>query len=969
MPVERVKMHGRRRCDRGSAPVPGDRWSSIRDVKTRNLSRAYRASWAIALALSVAGVAQAAPNAKAARLYEDALARFEKDDAKGAIVQLKNALQIDKSMLPVQVLLGRALLADGQVAAAEVAFTDALNLGVNRAEVVVPMAEAVMRQGNQKQVLIESRFAVAGLPAGVQFKLQLMRASAAIDLGDAREALRSIEQARTIDPGAPESWLSEVPVRLRARQFDEALAAADKALALSPGSAEAHYHRGQVLHLRGQLDGALAAYGKALASDPALIDALVSRAGLLIDLDRIGAAKADLDALRKASASDPRGAYLSALLAERAGDRAQARSALKEVTALIDPIPIAYIRLKPQVLMLNGLAHYGLGERENAKPYLEAYQRLDPGGGVSKLLAQIHLADGNVQLAIESLEAYLRANPNDTQAQALLASAHMSQGRASRATALTRDALRRNDAPELRAALGLSLLRSGQGVDAEVELEQAYKRDPRLVGAGAALVGLHLQQGKTDRALALAQGLVKSQPSSAPFQTLLGQAQLGAGKKADARRSFEQATRLDPVLLGPHLNLARLDASEGAFDAAAKRLTTLLSKDERNVEVQFELATLMELKGQPDEAQRWLEKAVAHSGPRETRAALALVDLHLRHGRKDKALEVAKAVSAQAPDDLAPHLALARTQINVGDRDGARLSLTTATRLAAYEAPQQLEIGLLQMLAGNLAGAAYSFDKALSSRPDYLPALAALVDVEIRQREYAKAEQRARAIAARVPQRSIGHLLVGDVAWAKGDLDGALDAFRRAHKAQPGSDTVLSLHSAILRKDGAAAAMSFLKQWLQSRPGDRVVRGALAGLQARSGQLAEARQGYESLLQAAPNDADLLNNLANVLLLAKSPEAVVVAERALAAAPGSTAVIDTLGWALFQNGQHDRALQLLRDARLRSPSNPTIRYHLAAVLAKTGRAKEAKAELTQALAAAPRFEGSDEARALLKSLQ
>ena len=34
----------------------------------------------------------------------------------------------------------------------------------------------------------------------------------------------------------------------------------------------------------------------------------------------------------------------------------------------------------------------GLGEREAAKPYLEAYSRLDPAGGVAKILARILLA-------------------------------------------------------------------------------------------------------------------------------------------------------------------------------------------------------------------------------------------------------------------------------------------------------------------------------------------------------------------------------------------------------------------------------------------------------------------------------------------------------------------------------------------------------------------------------------------------
>ena len=79
------------------------------------------------------GLAVAQSGGQAAKYYEDALKRYESQDVKGAIVQLKNALQHDKSMLPVHVLLGKALLANGDAIGAEVAFTEALRLGVNRA--------------------------------------------------------------------------------------------------------------------------------------------------------------------------------------------------------------------------------------------------------------------------------------------------------------------------------------------------------------------------------------------------------------------------------------------------------------------------------------------------------------------------------------------------------------------------------------------------------------------------------------------------------------------------------------------------------------------------------------------------------------------------------------------------------------------------------------------------------------------
>ena len=929
----------------------------------------HRLSWcAAALALALAGVSMPTHAANPARLYEEALVRFEKKDNKGAIIQLKNALQTDRSQLPVQVLLGRALLADGQVAAAEVALMEAMQLGVDRAEVVLPLAEAVTAQGNQPLILKDARFAVSGLPPAVKLKLLVVRAAAAAEVGDVREALRAIEEARVVDPAAPDSWLAEARVRIRARQFDAALGAADKALALSEQGAEALYVRGQIQHLTGDLNGAWSWYSKAIAADPAHDEARLSRAGLLVDLNKIAEAQSDVDALRKSSPTDPRGAYLGALLAERAGKPELTRKLLKEVTELLDPVPIPYIRYKPQALMLNGLAHYGLGEPVNAKPYLEAYRQIDPTGGAAKLLAQIHLTAGEVQPAIEALESYLRVHAEDAQAQALLSSAHMSQGRTATAISVAQHALKQSDAPALRSALGMGLLRSGHPGDALTELESAYRRDPRQYLAGATLVGLYLQQGQHDKARTIAEALVKSQPENAAFVSLLGNARRGAGDKAGARSAFEAASKLDPTLLGAQIQLARLDAADNRLDAAEKRLTGLLSAQPRNVELQFELATLAQMQGRGDEARRWLEKAVDHSGSRDYKAAVALVDLHLRQGQPDKALDVARATAGKVPGELAPHIALARAQLASGDRRGAQVSLTTATRLANYDAPLQLEIGLLQMIAGNVDGAAYSFDKALSTQPDFLPARAAVVDIEIRRGELVQAKKSADAILAAHPKAAIGHSLLGDVAWARGDVAAAAQAYRRAHRAEPSTGSMLRLQNAMQRDENVRAALDLVETWVKAHPNDRVAQQALAALHMRSGNPAAARSVYEALLKDRRDDPSVLNNLANVLLQLKSPDAVQVAERALAAAPGDTDIIDTLGWTLFHNGQSERALPLLRDARLRRPRDPVVRYHLAAVLAQSGRTSEARVEVTQALADVPRFEGSDDARALLKSL-
>jgi putative PEP-CTERM system TPR-repeat lipoprotein len=911
-----------------------------------------------------------AVDSKASRYYEDALVRYEKKDLAGAIIQLKNALQIDKDILPVQMLLGKVLLQNGDVVAAEVALTEALRLGVNRAEVVIPLAQAYMAQGKQKLLFEQQQFSLTGLPSGIQLQLLLLRSAASADLGDIRGALKAVDDARAIDSSSPAVWLAEVPVRIRSRQFREATDAADRALALTPNSAEAWYQKGSVLHVLGDLRGALAAYDRALKLDAAHIEAHVARTGLYIDLGQQSDAAKDVVELKRLSPGEPRSAYLQALLAERDGKPELARTALKEVVGLIDPVPLDFIQFRSQLLMLNGLAHFGLNEREKARQYLEHFQKVQGNSAASKILAQLYLSESNVDRAVEVLETYLKAQPADGQAMTLLGSALMSKGQHARATSLMQKALQTKDAPEFHTVLGLSLIRGGLASNGVAELEIAYKKDPRQTQAATALVGLYMRGGQAAKAVVVAESLVKQQPSNASFFNLLGMARGEAGNLAGAKAAFEQAVRLDEGLIAPKISLARLEIASKAYHVAAARLGAILKADDKNTEAMYEMAILSDRQGQPADTQRWLEKANDISGPKEIRWGLALSEFHLRNGRPGPALEAAKQVSAKAPSELSVLIAYARAQLASGDNMGAQSTLTGATRAADYNPAFQMQIALLQLAANNVGGAAYSLEKALSGQPDFLPAMALMTEVELRQGDPTKAEKRARNIISKNPKHAIGYSLLGDVAAARGQTSGALDAYRRAHQLEPSTDTLLRLFRTLLSQDGGKPALQLAEQWMKTHPKDALTQTALADSFARGGNFALARAAYENLLKIAPDDSAALNNLANVLLRLKDPAAVKIAEQAMARNPANPNAIDTLGWALFnQGGQTDRALQLLRDARLREPGNPEIRFHLATVLAQTGRKTEAREELEAALKAGNGFEGKAGAEQLLLTLK
>ncbi len=931
---------------------------------------------ALAVAFGVSALLLTSPSvlaadARASRFYEDALNRYEKQDLPGAIIQLKNALQIDKTMLPVQLLLGKALFDNGELNAAEVALNEALRVGVDRAEVVLPLARTYLALGRHQQLLNEPVFAMGGLPTRTQVELWVLRSSASLGLGDVRGSLAALEQARKLDPRLPDSWLAEVPVRIRGRQFTEALAAADRALALAPQSAEALYQRGSVLHVQGDARGAIAAYDQVLAKAPRHVEARVARAGLYIDTARTSQAVADLAELERIAPKEPRSAYLRALLAQRDGKTEQAKKLLAQVTALIDPVPVDALKYRPQLLLLNALAHAGLNESEKAIGYLDVLQRVQGSTPASKLLARLYAQNGDTARAAEVLETYVRAQPGDPQALLQLASAYMALGRNAPAISLMQEALRSQDRPELRAMLGIGLLGSGQVGQGVGELEAALRKEPGQAQAGTMLAGLYLREGQGAKAAKLIQDLLKRQPDNPIFHDMLAQSRAQTGDLVGARTSFERAIALDGSLLAPKLHLARLEIGMRQYDAAGERLKVLLAENEKNVDVLLELSLLADRSGQPQRMLEWLQKADDASTARDVRPLLGIVDLHLREGQPQPALEAARRLQTKAaPDNPLALLAIGRAQTASGDKMAARATLASAARLAEGNAALLAHVAGLQLDVQDTDRAAYALDKALALRPDLLDAQVRMVDVELARKDVAAAERRARQIAEQHPKLAVGHVLLGGVALARGAPTVALDAYRRAYQIEPSPANFERLFSVQAAQD-LKAATQLAEQWAKQRPGDAVAQRLLGDTYARGGQYAQARRAYEAQLKAQPQDPVLTNNLANVLLRLKDPGAIAMAERAVSLSPGDANALDTLGWALFQAGgtHRERALALLRDARLRAPGNPVVRYHLAAALAQAGRTAEARSEAQGALDASPVFEQRAEAEQLLNTLK
>jgi putative PEP-CTERM system TPR-repeat lipoprotein len=922
---------------------------------------------ALFLAAPISSVAQ--QSSQATRYFEDALTRYERNDTAGAVIQLKNALQQDPRMLAAYVLLGKAQLAQAEPAEAESALGRALELGAARSEVAVPLTQAFYDQGKYEAVL--DRFPPDSLPEAQRVEVLVLRGHAHKALGDAGAAMRAFEEARALDPRFIPALLSQAELLAQQGKRDEAARLADQAVAAAPDNARLWNLKGALAAAAGDAPSALAAYEKALAISPNHAETRIARVSLLLDLRRTAEVEKDLAHLKQHSPSDPRANYLRAVFLAERGDHAGARAELQEAIRVLDAAQRDALRRRgPELLLLGGVAHYSLGAMERARSYLEDFLRSAPDHvGARRLLGSVRLAQGDARAAIDALDRALKLAPNDSETLALLAAAHMARKQFGTANMYLERALKSSGgAPAVHATFGLSLLGSGQSELGIEHLQRAFKKDPGLGRAGIPLAVLYLQRGQAKQAAEVAQAVVAREPKNAPLHNLLGVALTNAGDRAGGRAAYEKAIALDKELVAAQLNLGKLELLEGKTEQARARFERIVKERPKDTAAMSELAALEERAGRGEEAVRWLQKihALDH---RNAAAASQLVDFYIARRELDKALAVAKDADAATPENLVALAALGRAHLALGNRSAAHTIFVRMTRLASFDAVWLTRIAGYQLAANDPKGAAYSLEKALSAKPDHLPAQAMLVEMDLRAGDTAKAEQRAKTIVGRNPSSALGHRLLADVALAKKNYPDAIKGYRVALEKAANTEEALRLYGAYVQAGNLDQAIGFMESWVKGHPQDGLAIRALAEGHQRAGNLAAARSRYEQALKLRGGDPGVLNNLANVLARQGDARALETAQQAYALAPNNATIQDTLGWILVQRGDLDAGLRHLREARLRSPQDPEIRYHLASALARASRREEARRELEPAMAPGLSFTAQQDARKLWAELR
>ena len=495
---------------------------------------------------------------------------------------------------------------------------------------------------------------------------------------------------------------------------------------------------------------------------------------------------------------------------------------------------------------------------------------------------------------------------------------------------------------ERAGALGAA----GQDAEALTLSQRAVQAAPEdveaLVGRGVVLAAA----GEIPAAREAFAGALRLNPAHAV--ALAGQARLSDDPQA-AQRDLEAALASYPRYAAAYLELATLERQSGSPQTALQTLRTGVQKVPDSSGLASAFITEAVRGGNTAEAVSFLEQALETPNPEPSLYALAG---SLPAGESKRALAILRQGREAYPRDAGLALAEAETLGKTGDYAGAAEVLRGAQSFAPNNPEVANQLALAQAEQGQTDEAAATLETAAQQNPALRSVLErnlAQIYVEADQNE--AAAKTLKPLLEAAPQDAGLYLLYGSALGRTGAYDEALTALDEALKLEPGnqqalqtrqfvaqtqrlaegSDTPLGGEAATLVQEGrtalersdAAAAQAAFDRAAELSPG-----GLPSFYQGYTRQLSGDLRGAVAAYDAALEDFTTPN-------------------------PGQATVLNNAGFAYFQLGRLDKAVDYLTRAVAADPSNSEAQLNLGLIYYDLGRLSDARAPLEAAVKGNP----------------
>lgn len=324
-------------------------------------------------------------------------------------------------------------------------------------------------------------------------------------------------------------------------------------------------------------------------------------------------------------------------------------------------------------------------------------------------------------------------------------------------------------------------------------------------------------------------------------------------------------------------------------------------------------------------------------------------------GKDEAGLELARDLVTAPDSDIGTHLEYALLLSATGRDEEARAMLTPyATGKTVLPAAVRT-LGAMDLDAGNLDAATVQFENLLATGAQSYEALYFLGLIAERRKD----DERAVRYYARVAGGNY-HLVaqqrVARIKAVQSGTEAGLAHLDELARTQPQlAPDVYAAKAALLEwRDDTRRAGQQYEAGLERYPDALELRLNRAFFLERTGKQDAAIRDLRALLAERPGDSHIQNALGYTLADRNRnlAEARQLLTEALAQSPDSAALLDSMGWLLYREGQYPEALAYLQRAA-ESGSDPEIDLHIGEVQWAMGDQAAARKTWAAALEKAP----------------
>ncbi len=437
--------------------------------------------------------------------------------------------------------------------------------------------------------------------------------------------------------------------------------------------------------------------------------------------------------------------------------------------------------------------------------------------------------------------------------------------------------------------LGIFRLRSGDFDGAVAEFGQLLAATENHASALAFLVELLANEADTQTTTAVMAQLIAEYPGTPEGHYGLARLGLQSGDYSLALEHAERAVELRPEWIEAQLLYARILLISGrTLEGLA--LAETIAEERPELEVRLQYAELLLSAGQHEPARALLDDILAQNpGLPEAVRALAFLTLTLNDLDASRGHFTELRSQPRYRDEAFFYLgriAESENQALQAMRLYSRVIAGTNTVEAQLRAAN-----LLSTTLGDQSGALQHLREFGIANSDYsTDMLIAETEMLLQLRRDEDAMQ----------------LLTNAVTESPND-----QTLREAHV-----QLHVSIAQGAISREELDSAQDTLKDGLQRYRGDTSLRYARALLYQAQGRNRRSANALESLVRDQPDDAGFLNALGYLLTdqMSRHEQALEYLTEALALEPANPAIIDSMGWVLFNLGDYEAALSLLQRA-------------------------------------------------------